>query len=357
MRKEESQRQEGEYQTKYVDLLSERIGGRAIECSDDWFAGCENLVKPGRGVFEKGVFVASGQLMDGWESRRSYGRRSRHGNPGQGDWCILRMGVAGIIKQLEIDTHHFCGNAPEKVSVQAANVGCEADANVTWTTILEPSDVMPDNQNFFVCTHPGRCTHLKLIMYPDGGIARFRAFGQVQPNPKHFIDGELVDLASVMQGARGLHASDLFYSSPDNLTFPGRGINMGDGWETKRRRDDQNDWAVIKLGIPGTIRKVIIDTAHFKGNFPDSASLEAINANACGITDTDITDTDINDPQLNWQTVIAQTPLFADKEHLFIDQIEVDAAAEFTHVRLNIFPDGGISRLRVFGFPSWPSQS
>lgn len=336
---------------QYVDLLSERVNGRAIACSDDWFAACDNLVKSGRGVFEAGKFISTGQLMDGWESRRSFGRQFRRANEAeQGDWCILRMGLAGIVRYFDIDTNHFRGNAPENIMVQAATLKGEPDKDTRWTTVLAPSKVDPDSQNLFVCDSPTLWTHLKLSMFPDGGIARFRAYGEVMPNRNDYIKGELIDLASVTTGARGIAASDMFYSSPHNLTLPGRGLNMGDGWETKRRRDESNDWAIVKLGKKGSILKVIIDTAHFKGNFPDSASLQAIDA-----TQLNLSDDDLLDNSIQWQTVIEQTPLYADKEHLFIDDIHVNAEAEFTHVRLNIFPDGGISRLRVFGRINWDS--
>lgn len=340
-------------QNKYVDLVSERVNGRAIACSDEWFAPCDNLVKPGRGVFEAGKFISTGQLMDGWESRRSFGRGFRRTEGAeQCDWCVLRMGLEGVVRFFDIDTNHFRGNAPESVMVQAAALNGEPDENTCWTTILAASEVKAHSQNLFACESPSVWTHLKLSMFPDGGIARFRAYGEVVPNRHHYIEGELIDLASVTTGAVGIAASDMFFSSPQNLTMPGRGSDMGDGWETKRRRDQSNDWAILKLGKPGSIRKVIIDTAHFKGNFPDSASLLAINADQLNLSAEQL-----QDGSTPWQTVLEQTPLYADKEHLFIGQIKVAAEAEFTHVKLNIFPDGGISRLRVFGSINWDSLS
>lgn len=344
--------EDGSFRLKYTDLLNERLGGRAIACSDDWFAGCDNLVKPGRGVFKDGVFVATGQLMDGWESRRGFRRLDDNGNPHESDWCILRLGVGGSIKVLEIDTNHFRGNAPEQVSVQAAKIEGEPNKDTQWVTILDKSDVTPDHQNTFATTKSGFWTHLKLTIFPDGGVARFRAYGEVKVNSDHFIDGEFVDLASMKNGARGIAASDMFYSSPNNLLLPDRALNMGDGWETRRRRDEMNDWAIIKLGLTGTIRKVIIDTAFFKGNFPDHVSLDAIN-----IEQSNSTLKPLESQSLDWQTVLPPTRVYADKEHLFIKQLEVKASDEFTHVRLNIFPDGGVSRLRVYGQPNWQSKN
>jgi len=346
------QNKDHSYTTQYIDLLSERVGGRALCCSDQWFAECSNLVKAGRGVFKEGYFVATGQWMDGWESRRSYGRQERSKSGIDYDWCILRLGIAGTIYGFDVDTNHFRGNAAEFVVVEAANISDEATLELNddsqWTEILAKSATAAHSQNLFACESRQVWTHLRLRMYPDGGIARFRAYGKGQIIRENFIDGELIDLASVKNGGRGIAASDMFYSSPSNLVMPERGINMGDGWETKRRRDQGNDWAIIELGLKGTIRKVLLDTAHFKGNFPDHFSLQATN-----ITDTNITSTTITSAAVVWQTIISDTPLLADREHLFISEIEAAIDAEFTHVRINIFPDGGISRLRIWGFPNW----
>lgn len=320
------------FSLRYIDLLSERLGGRALACSDEWFAACANLVKPGRGVFKEGCFVATGQWMDGWETRRSFGRRAQQQS--DCDWCILRLGAPGAIRGFDIDTNHFRGNAPEFAMIEAARGDAVSDTT-EWTPILTKSPLKPHSQNLFECNSDVTWTHLRLKIYPDGGVARLRVYGDPRVVRENFIDGEAIDLAAASNGGRGIDASDRFFSSPDNLIMPGRGINMGDGWETKRRRDAGHDWAIIKLGLQGNIRKVIVDTAHFKGNYPDRFSLEA----RCG--------------DAPWQTVIAETPLYADREHRFIQQIAVDPNAEFSHVKLNIFPDGGVSRLRIFGFPNW----
>ena len=329
------------YSSEFIDLASERVGGRAINCSDEWFANCSNLVKPGRGIFKEGYFVDTGQWMDGWESRRSYGRNWRIKSGEDCDWCEIRLGIAGVIKGFDIDTNFFRGNAPETISVEAASIDGEEDGNIQWTEILGKSAVQPHNQNLFDCQNTKVWTHVRLKIYPDGGVARFRVYGEAQLSRDRFVDGELIDLASVINGGRGISASDMFFSSPSNLIMPNRGLNMGDGWETKRRRDNQNDWAVIKLGLPGTIRKVILDTAHFKGNYPDQFSLQAAHSNKA------------EGKNLKWLTIIDKTSLKADHEHLFIKQLRCTETAEFTHVKVNIYPDGGISRLRIFGFPNW----
>ena len=332
------------YSSKYIDLASERVGGRAINSSDEWFANCSNLVKPGRGVFKEGYFVDAGQWMDGWESRRSFGRSWRVHSNEDCDWCVIRLGIAGVIKGFDIDTNHFRGNAPDSVSVEAAHIDDEEDSQIKWTEILSKSAVQPHNQNLFDCLNTKTWSHVRLKIFPDGGVARFRVYGEAQPRKEQFIKGELIDLASVINGGRGISASDMFFSSPSNLIMPNRGLNMGDGWETKRRRDIYNDWAVIKLGLPGTIRKVILDTAHFKGNYPDQFSLEATHSN------------NADDKNLSWKTIIEKTPLRPDHEHLFIQQLLCAKDEEFTHVKVHIYPDGGISRLRIYGFPNWEAK-
>jgi len=333
-----------QYSSEYIDLASEQVGGRAINCSDEWFANCSNLVKPGRGVFKEGYFVDTGQWMDGWESRRSYARSWRDDSDKNYDWCDIRLGIPGVIKGIDIDTNFFRGNAPETVSVEAANTDGEEDGHIEWTEILGQSAVQPHSQNLFDCRSGKTWTHIRLKIYPDGGVARCRVYGQAHVRKEHFVKGELIDLASVTNGGRGISASDMFFSSPSNLIMPNRGKNMGDGWETKRRRDKANDWAVIKLGLAGSIRKVIVDTAHFKGNYPDQLSLQAAHSAT----------TDGN--HLNWQTILEKTPLRADYEHLFIQQLLCAENEQFTHIKVNIFPDGGISRLRIFGFPNWGAK-
>lgn len=328
---------------EYIDLLSEKVGGKALSCSDEWFAECASLVLQADPVFKEGHFVATGQWMDGWESRRSYGRADHRSGNREFDWCILKLGIPGIVHGTDVETTHFRGNAPEFASLEGAWVDGDLSDETQWFEVLEKSPTAAHSHNFFQVRCDRPCTHLRLKIFPDGGVARLRVYGVARANPDNFVPGELVDIASVMNGGRGLACSDRFYSSPSNLLMPNKGVNMGDGWETKRRRDASNDWAIIKLGLTGTIRKVMVDTAHFKGNYPDTISVEATLSDREDMTADDI----------EWQTVIERTPVYADQEHLFIKQIQVDQDSQFDHVRLNIFPDGGISRLRIFGFPNW----
>ena len=331
------------FSAQYTDLLDEHVGGKALACSDEWFAECANLVKHAAPVFRQGHFVPTGQWMDGWESRRSFGRTRRAAGPDY-DWCIVRLGIVGIVRGVDIDTRHFRGNAPEFASVEAAHVIGRPNENTDWVEILPKSPTAAHHQNLFEIDGEQLWSHLRLKIYPDGGVARLRVYGEARVNQDMFVEGELLDLASVMNGGRGLACSDMFYSSPNNLLMPAKGINMGDGWETRRRRDKGHDWCIIGLGVPGSIRKVLLDTAHFKGNFPDSFMLEA----------TDTAREDVTAEDIPWHTLIPRTQLQADQEHLYIRQIAIPEDRISTHVRLNIYPDGGVSRLRVFGLPRWP---
>ncbi len=328
--------------SKYVDLLSEKLGGCVVDCSDDWFADCGNLIKSGRGEFKPGHFVSTGQLMDGWETRRTFRRHQFNDSSTTFNWCVIRIGAPGIIYGFDVDTNHFRGNAPEEIAIDATNAYSLGETDNQWTELIPKSYIRAHRQNLFDCDNHRLWKFIRLRIYPDGGVARLRAYGNVKIQSNQFVDGELIDLASTLNGGKVLDASDSFFSSPQNLLMPGRGENMGDGWETKRRRDLNHDWVTIQLGIQGTIRKIIIDTRHFKGNFPDSITLEGTNISE---------NSPLSDSAL-WQEILS-TPLYADQEHLFIDQILAPKSELFTHIRLNLYPDGGVSRLRIIGSPNW----
>ena len=318
----------------WIDLAAARLGAQALECSDDFFAEMENLLKPADPVFIAGKFTDRGQWMDGWESRRK--RVVGH------DWCVIKLGAKGIIHGLNVCTTHFAGNAPQKVSVEGCVSSDAPNADTKWVEVLSLSDVQPDSDNFFDIETNEAITHLRLNIFPDGGVARLRVYGEPVIDWNWFLPGEPVDLAYVKNGGRPLEASDMFFSNPENLVMPNRGANMGDGWETKRRRGGRVcDWAILKLGVLGNIQKVVVDTAHFKGNFPESFSLQAIKLPAGEHPTEDSA----------WVDVIERQKLTADAEHFYKEEVKT-GDEEFTHVRVNMFPDGGISRLRVIGFPN-----
>ncbi len=330
--------------TKLIDLAQERLGARILVANDEFFAAKENLLKPGRGVFIEDKYTDRGKWMDGWETRR---RRT----PGH-DWCILALGLPGVIRGLNIDTNHFRGNAPQSCSVDACELPAETNAdeliadNAHWKPLLPESPVDPHAENHFPIESDARWTHLRLNIHPDGGVARFRVHGYAAPDlDKLRAATEDINLLAAENGARPISCSDEFFSSPRNLLMPGRAKNMGDGWETKRRRGPGHDWAILALGVRGVANALLIDTNHFKGNYPDSFSLEA-----CDCPSLDPHAPPPDDAQ--WRTLIEQTKLNAHEEHRFES---LDNAAEpMTHVRLNIYPDGGVSRLRLYGKPVSP---
>jgi allantoicase len=329
--------------TKYIDLAAERLGGKVLSCSDDFFAEKENLIKPGRGIFIADKYTDRGKWMDGWESRRKR-------TPGH-DWAILQLATPGKIHTVDIDTNHFLGNHPPYASIEACYIpdGIEADFDkAIWREILSKSPLDPGAQNFYSITDDDVYTHVRLNIFPDGGVARFRVYGEVYKDWNKVSRDELVDLAAATNGAKAIICNDMFFSHMDNLIMPGRGINMGDGWETKRNRTPNNrDWVIVRLAHPGVVEKALIDTAHFKGNYPDSCMIEG-----CNISRHD--EGKLTTHNIPWITILPQVKLNPDYEHYFqqktpMGEEQMDNTTSFTHVRLSIFPDGGISRMRLWG--------
>ncbi len=324
--------------TELIDLASERLGGAVLFANDEFFAPKENLLKPDAPLFIEGKYTDLGKWMDGWESRR---RRT----PGF-DWCIVRLGLPGVIRGVMVDTSHFKGNYPEQCSLEACTIDGQPTTeqltaeSVEWADILAKVNLNGDSLNPFAITSEQRWTHLRFKIYPDGGVARLRVYGEVVPDWHRLrqIGGEC-DLAAVENGGIVLSCSDMFFGHRHNLIMPGRAANMSDGWETKRRRGAGHDWTIIRLGAPGRVRRLEVDTAYFKGNFPESCSLESCHA-------MDVPLDTIQDPEFVWKPVLARTKLQAHTRHLFDEVMDTGVVS---HVRFNIFPDGGVSRLRVFG--------
>jgi allantoicase len=323
--------------TSMTDLAAERLGGKVLLCSDDFFAEKENLIKPGRGIFIPDKYTDRGKWMDGWESRR----KRTAGN----DWCIIQLATSGKCFGVDIDTNHFLGNHPPFASMEALNVMTQPVTNLenaNWTEILPISPLHPGSNNFFEISDHNVYTHLRLHIYPDGGVARLKVYGEVFRDWDTVDASETINLAAAANGAKAIFCNDMFFSHMDNLLLPGKGINMGDGWETKRNRSPGNrDWMIIRLAHRGVIEKILVDTAHFKGNYPDSCMIEGYDKppkeDEGNLTTADI----------NWVPVLKQTKLSADHEHFYEDEIE--NKGPFTHARFTIYPDGGVSRLRLWG--------
>lgn len=321
----------------YVDLASEKIGGEVLFATDDFFAEKENLIKEGRGLFIADKYTERGKWMDGWESRRK--RTEGH------DWAVIKLGASGIIKSLDIDTNHFLGNHPPFASVEAINLNedienwNEADS-LNWKEILPKSPLNPGSQHLFEIDTEDIFTHVRLHIYPDGGVARFRVYGEVYKDWSKVNPTDIIDLALITNGGKALHCNDMFFSNMANLIMPQTGKNMGDGWETKRNRTPNNvDYVILHLGHMGVVKKIIVDTKHFKGNYPDLCEIEACNCS---------NDVDVLDLNHQWEILLPKQKLSADHEHIFENEIIMSSQA-VTHLKLKIYPDGGISRLRVFG--------
>ncbi|HVR95799.1 MAG TPA: allantoicase [Thermoanaerobaculia bacterium] len=313
--------------TELVDLAAERLGGAVLAANDEFFAPKENLLKAGEPVWIEGKYTDVGKWMDGWESRR---RR----DPGH-DWCLIRLGLPGVLRGVVVDTSHFRGNYPEACSLEACSAAGhptpEELLQLEWTEVLPRTPLQGNTKNPFpIETDTGRVTHLRFRIYPDGGIARLRVHGEVVPDWARLARfGVEVDLAAVENGGLVIAASDMFFGSRHHLIVPGPSLGMHDGWETRRRRGPGHDWAIVRLGARGTVHRIEVDTSHFKGNAPGFCSIEGA-------------DSDLEE----WREILPRTPLRPHTLHRFD---EVAAAGPFTHARLNIYPDGGVARLRLFG--------
>lgn len=314
--------------TGLIDFCSNAIDGEIVSLSDQYFADAANLLNPADPIRRAGYFVPTGAWFDGWETRRH--------NKQPTDWVIIKLGVTGTAEGCEVDTAYFNGNEAPAISVEACVSETDDVSSASWTEIVSKTPCGPSQRHFFKFTTPVTelYTHLRLHQHPDGGIARFRYFGTVRPRfPGD--KSEILDLASVKNGAVALACSDQHFGRKENLLLPGRGKDMGDGWETARSRaPGHQDWVVVKLGASAKIKKIVIDTAYFRGNFPQRGEVYA-----AALQDASSIET------AEW-TLLAGGELKADIEHEFESAIQDRA---FTHAKLVIYPDGGVKRLRIFG--------
>jgi allantoicase len=313
-----------------TNLADDRIGAEIIDCSDDFFAEAKRMLQFTSPIFVEDKFDEHGKWMDGWETRRK-----RHAGY---DWAIIKLGVAGKIKALDIDTTFFTGNYPASAAVEACYAPDGELSNIEWQNILKNSLLGPTDHHIFNIVTEQVFTHVRLNIFPDGGVARFRVYGEVQIQVK---DGtQTLDLLALENGGRVIAYSDAHFGHPRNLINPGRGINMGDGWETKRRRAPGFDWCILALGQSGHIEKIDIDTAHFKGNFPAQVSIQAIYVE-------DATDQQLIPQSMFWPFLLEAQDMQMDHIHTFVE--EILKQEKISHIRINMIPDGGISRIRLWG--------
>ena len=318
------------------------LGSSVVSCSDEFFASASNLLTPTPPIHRPGVFVETGAWYDGWETRRH--------NPHEFDWVIIRLGVAsGRVRGIEVDTAFFTGNYAEAISVQGTyEAGHDAEAKVMhpdykqWNEILGRRECGPSQRHAWLVQGSPEVTHVRLRMYPDGGIARFRLYGEAVPVWPLSLEQE-VELSAATMGGVAMRCSDEHFGRKENLLMPGRGVNMGDGWETKRSRGQAHtDWVIVRLGAKGKVNKILIDTRHFLGNFP-----QYVKVDGCNIQERE----QMPEPgDTKWRQILGLKKVGPDAEHEFVGEDLVNAKlAAYTHVMLTIVPDGGIKRFRVMG--------
>jgi len=297
-----------------IDLASRALGGTVMWASDEFFAGAENLITPSAATHDTAAYGLRGKVYDGWETRR---------HSPEADAAIVRLAVPGIVRTVVVDTAFFTGNYPPFASVEGAcRLGYPPLDELDWAPLVPKSPLKGDTANELTVEGAERLvTHVRLRIYPDGGVARLRVLGDVVPDPRWL--GGRVDLAAATAGGTIVDCSNMFYASPANVLAPGRAAVMSDGWETARRRDDANDWLVVALAAPGVLHHAVIDTSRFVGNAPSFAAL----------TDAD-----------TGASLLPRTPLRPDTEHRF--RLRPVVAGR---VRLDVYPDGGVSRLRLHG--------
>jgi len=317
-----------DFSKTWIDLAQPRLGSKVVYATDDFFADKKRLIDPAEPVFIPGKYDAHGKWMDGWESRRKR-------TPGH-DHCVVRLGKPGIVHGIEVDTRHFTGNYPPAASID----WCRSIAvlpRAGWQSLVPKTPLRGNDRLFLPIAGVGPVTHLKLNIFPDGGVARLRVYGQVA---REWKKDERADLAAMANGALPVAANDEHFGRVANMLAPGNAKDMGDGWETRRRREPGHDWAIVALARAGQIDEIVVDTMHFKGNYPDRCFIQA--AGESGLPRAELIA-----QSADWPVLLPEQKLSANKRHVFETQIRQHAPVRF--VRLNIIPDGGIARLRLFG--------
>ncbi len=320
------------FKNEMIDLAQSRLGTKIVYKTDEFFAPAKRIINPWPPVFKEGVFDKNGKWMDGWETRRKR-------NKGY-DYLILKLGKPGKIYKVDIDTSYFSGNQPNKISLEA----CFSKKNIPnksskWVKILNKKKTKPNSHHFFNIKNKSTFSHVKLNIYPDGGVARIRIYGSMLI--KKQFGNKIINLTSVLNGAVPIACNNEHFGRAENILAPGTGKNMGDGWETRRSRGKNFDWLILKCAAAGKINKIQIDTHHFKGNYPDKCSLQAAYVNK------KISSKSIIKKSKKWRLLLNKVKLYAHKKHNFNNKLMKNMKVNY--IRINIFPDGGISRIRAFG--------
>lgn len=316
---------------RFIDLAQPRLGAKVLFATDEFFAAKERLIDPAAPVFLADKYDDHGKWMDGWETRRK--RVAGH------DYCIIQL-CPGVIHGIEIDTAFFTGNFPPQASLEVCHSNTQPDESTQWHELVPRMDLQGGSKHYVEINEPRPWTHVRFHIYPDGGVARLRLFGVAAFDWNSVEKGELADLLAMQHGGRALATNDMHFGHISNLLAPGDGVNMGDGWETRRRREPGNDWVILKLGHSGCLKRILVDTSHFKGNYPARCSLQ-------GALLEDMADEAVRADGDYWRPVLPEVELGAHQKHVF--EMEVLDAGRISHVRLDIFPDGGVSRLRLYG--------
>ena len=313
-----------------IDLAQPRLGTKVIYKTDDFFASANRIINPNSPVFKEGVFDKHGKWMDGWESRRKR-------TPGH-DYIILKLGKSGKISKIDVDTSHFNGNQPTMISIEGANSNSNKINKLKWQTILSKKKTKANNHHLFNINNKNIFTHIRFNIFPDGGVARLRLYGTIAKSKT--LENKKINLASLLDGASVIACNNEHFGKAENILAPGKAKNMGDGWETRRRRVKGYDWLILNSIDGSAIDKIEISTHHFKGNFPSHCSLQAAYLSSKNYKK-------IVNSSNKWKYLLKNKKLSANKTHTFYNSLM--KKEKINHIKINIFPDGGISRFKIFG--------
>ena len=315
-----------------IDLAQPRLGSKVIFKTDDFFASANRIINPSPAVFKEGLFDKNGKWMDGWESRRK--RTSGH------DFLIIKLGKSGSINKVDVDTSHFNGNQPSMISLEGCYSKSKNIKDLKWKTLIGKKKTKANSHHMFKSSSKSIFTHIKLNIFPDGGVARLRLYGSISKENNKF-GNKTINLASLLNGASVIACNNEHFGKAENILAPGKAKNMGDGWETRRRRDKGFDWLILNPINGKKIDKIEISTHHFKGNFPSHCSLQA------AFVPNKKSSSSIIKSSVKWKFLLNKVNLSANKTHVFKNKLMTNS--KINYIKINIYPDGGISRFRMFG--------